>query len=211
MKNILIILSLLISHTALAGDFSSYYSECVLRKNGNFRYSLEQVEEMNREMYTPSGTYNTISHHAVANIIRGGTRVYDEARNVLSLIRRGTFIKGKNIRKWTKDSLKEQVRIHRLNSFEKAALINCAVAQLIDYRDNTSTKLGSLLEIYEKGEGICTEMTDVAIDLGNEIGLRGRSVISDKDHNWPEFNLDGRWYIVDPTSNGSTFYESLKD
>jgi len=81
---------------------------------------------------------------------------------------------------------------------------------LVNYKNNRSTKLGSVLEIYEKGEGICTEMTAIALDLGRAVGLKVRSVVSNEDHNWPEYLINGTWYILDPTANSFIFLESLK-
>lgn len=210
MKKIMIALSLFVLSFAHAGTFSDYYSYCVLKKDGKFDYSIGQVSDMNRSLYTPVGLIDDTSLHAVAGAIRGSTRLYDEARNLISFIGTGEFIQGKQVRERTIRSIKSQIRIHRLNAFEKASLVNCAVFTLIRYRMNMTTKLGSILKIYEKGEGICTEMTAVAKDLGDAVGLKVRSMVSKEDHNWPEYKLEGRWYILDPTANGFNFKEALK-
>lgn len=210
MKKILILLSFFVLNFAYSGSYSDFYSYCVLKKNGKFDYRVDQVSDISRSLYTPVGLFDDTAHHAVAGVIRGTTRLYDEARNVVSVLGKGEYIEGKNIRDWTISSLKEQIRTHRLNSFEKASLVNCAIFSLIRYRPNMSTKLGSILKIYEKGEGICTEMTAIAKDLGSAVGLKVRSMVSNEDHNWPEYKIDGRWYILDPTANSFHFMESLK-
>ncbi|HXH73842.1 MAG TPA: transglutaminase domain-containing protein [Bacteriovoracaceae bacterium] len=210
MTKILLVFTILLSSLAHAGDYSDYYSYCVLNKNGKFEYKVDKVGEFVRGMYTPSSGFDDSAHHAVARTIRGSARLYDEARNILSVLGRGEFVKGKNIRSWTISSLKQQIRLHSMNDFEKASLVTCAVFMLIDYKDNLSTKLGSIIEIYEKGQGICTEMTDIARDLGDAVGLEVRSMVSDEDHNWPEYKIDGGWYILDPTASNFHFMESLK-
>lgn len=200
----------LISHVAVAGSYGDYYKHCVLNKKGTFDYSVEQVDSIMLDLYTPSSAFDTVTSNTVAGIIRGSTRLYDEARNVVSVITGQEFIKGKNIRDWTMSSIKEQIKKYRLNDFEKAALINCAVYMLVDYKGNMSTKLGSILEIYEKGQGICTEMVAISMDLASAVGLKTRSMVSEEEHNWPEYKIGGTWYILDPTSGSSSFYESLK-
>jgi len=128
----------------------------------------------------------------------------------VSVLNNNEFIKGKIIRNWTIQTIKQEIKKRRLNNFEKASLVNCAVFMLVNYKSNLSTKLGSVLEIYEKGEGICTEMTAISLDLGRAVGLKVRSVISNEDHNWPEYYINGTWYILDPTANSFIFLESLK-
>jgi hypothetical protein len=210
MKKIFIVLLVLFTSLAQAGSFSSFYSHCILKKAGNFNYQIEQVDSSTFDIYNPSGFYQETSHNLIAGFIRGTTRIFDEARNVVSVLNNNDFIKGKKIRDWTIQTIKQEINQRRLNNFEKASLVNCAVFMLVNYKSNLSTKLGSVLEIYEKGEGICTEMTAVALDLGRAVGLKVRSVISNEDHNWPEYLINGTWYILDPTANNFIFLESLK-
>lgn len=209
MKYFLILLSLFISSFTFAGSYSDFYQQCVLKKRGHFKYNIEKVDQETAPLYTPSSLYNRAAHATIARTIRGTTGLYDESRNLLSGLVGGEFVEGKVIREWVIKTIREEIKRYRLNSFEKASLINCSVMMLVDYRSNTSTKLGSIYQIYEKGEGICTEMTAVAIDLAQSVGLRVRSMISDEDHNWPEYRINGTWFILDPTSNGYTFFESL--
>ena len=210
MKILIGTILIIFSSLSMAGSYSDFYNHCILKKRGHFKYQIEQIDRETAPLYTPSGFYNQLTHSAISRTIRGSTGVFDETRNFFSGLTGGQFVEGKIIREWVIKTIREEVKKYRLNQFEKASLVNCSVMMIVDYKSNTSTKLGSLYQIYEKGEGICTEMTSVAIDLGRSIGLQMRSMISDEDHNWPEYRLNGSWFILDPTSNGYTFFESLR-
>jgi hypothetical protein len=210
MKNILLCSILIISTgLAYAGDFSDYYKNCVVRKNGKFDYEIKPFDP-HGDMYETVSGYDNAAHNTISNIIRGSTRIYDEGRNVVSVYRNSRHIEGKYIRDSTIRSLRQQVSRYHLDDFEKAGLVNCAVGSLINYMPNMSTKLGSLLKIYEEGQGICTEMTDVARDLAKAVGLKTRTVSSTGAHTWPEYRIGGKWYILDPGAYGTMFMESPK-
>jgi hypothetical protein len=210
MKKIVIVLIFFASNLVNADSFSRFYRNCILQKRGHFNYNINQMDDTIRGLYTPSGRFDETTFSVVSGTIRGGTRFYDGVRNVVSVLRGSEFIEGKKIRDWTIDTLRSEAKKYSMNSFEKASLVTCAVFSLVNYKPNISTKLGSIYDIYEEGEGICTEMTAIALDLGRALGLKVRSMVSNQDHNWPEYKITGTWYVMDPTSNSYEFLEAIR-
>jgi len=92
MKKIFILLLIVSSSLTMAGSYSSFYSHCILNKAGHFNYQIEQVDTASYDLYTPSGFYQETSHNLIAGFIRGTTRIYDEARNVVSVLNNSEFM-----------------------------------------------------------------------------------------------------------------------
>lgn len=201
-----LVMTIFFTTFAIADNYSEFYRHCVLTKRGKFPYKIEQVDSALEEMYRPTGAYDRYSHLTVASIVRGSTGAYDEVRNLFSVLAGNEFIHGKKIRSWAISTIKSETKKYNLNNFERACLVNCATYMLIDYSPAAPTKFSSLYEIYDQGKGICTEMTDIAMDLAKTLNLKTRSMVSD-EHNWPEYKIYGKWYILDPTTSGCRFLE----
>ena len=112
---------------------------------------------------------------------------------------------GAQIRTAVISELKEATRSQHLNECQKACLVKCASAHILDYESNLRTKFGPIDSAYEQGTGVCTEFQKVADDIGWELGVPTRYAFGWRHaFNW--FYINGHWVLGEPQTDSCRFF-----
>ncbi|EPZ51127.1 transglutaminase-like protein [Bacteriovorax sp. BAL6_X] len=117
--------------------------------------------------------------------------------------------KGKKLKSKVLKSIKSADK--GLSSCQKACLVKCVTSNYLEYSANFS-KFINTDDIFNNAKGVCTEFSDLAEYLGDELGIEVRVATAiTKKHAYNQIKIDDRWFSFEPQSERCEFYIEKDD
>lgn len=95
----------------------------------------------------------------------------------------------------------------KVTSCQKACIIKCASANILEYQLNENTRYEHAKKVYEEEEGVCTEFSVVFDDLAAQFDLPSKRIANvEMRHAYNKVKIDGEWVYLEPQSPSCDFY-----